>query len=147
MENFRARGIKQAVNGFIPNIDLFPIRYAADGTTAIYPTINDATTIGEEALPNPDYATVDNGGLAVYEVITILCRDIYEVKPRPVGPTTIGMERFNAVNYGGEINWINNKDMAENQLGNFGFYRMDLQMAFKPQYPELGFSVLTLAKD
>lgn len=147
LENFRARGITQAVNGYVPNVDLFPIRYAADGSTAIYPTINQATTIGEEAVTNPDYATVENGGLAVYEVIEILCRDIYEVCPRPVGPTAFSKEGFNAVNYSGEVNWINNKDMDKNILGNFGFYRMDIQMAFKPIYPELGFSVLTLAKD
>lgn len=145
--NFAARGINQAVNGFAPNVDEFPIRYAADGTTPIYPTINQATTDGQESIPNPNYRTVAQGGLAVYEVITILCRDIYTVKPRPVGPTSFGQATFNAINYTGEVKWINNPDMGTNKLGNLGFYRMDIQQAAKPEYPELGVSVLTLAKD
>lgn len=145
--NFAPRGINQAVNGFAPNIDAFPMRFAADGTTVIYPTINQDTTSGRESVPNPDYRTVAQGGLAVYEVITILCRDIYTVKPRPVGPTSFGQAKFNPVKYGGEVSWINNPDMATNKLGNLGFYRIDIQQAAKPEYPELGFSILTLALD
>ena len=145
--NFAARGINQAVNGFAPNVDEFPIRYAANGTTLLYPTINQNTTAGRESVPNPDYRTVAQGGLAVYEVVTILCRDIYTVKPRPVGPTSFGQATFNAINYTGEVKWINNPDMGTNKLGNLGFYRMDMQLAAKPEYPELGVSILTLAKD
>jgi hypothetical protein len=145
--NLLPRGINQAVNGFAPNIDEFPIRYAADGTTAIYPTTNGDTTVGRESKPNPNYRTVAQGGLAVYEVITILCRDIYTVKPRPVGPTQFGDAKFNAIEYSGTPRWINNPDMGTNKLGNLGFYRMDMQMAAKPEYPELGISILTLARD
>lgn len=145
--NLLARGVTQAVNGFAPNVDDFPVRFAADGTTAIYPTINQATTTGQESVPNPNYRTVAQGGLAVYEVITILCRDIYTVKPRPVGPTSFGDAKFNPVDYSGQVRWINNPDMATNKLGNIGFYRADVQMAAKPEYPELGVSVLTLARD
>lgn len=145
--NLQARGITQAVNGFAPNVDEFPIRYAADGTTPIYPTINQNTTVGRESVPNPNYKTVANGGLAVYEVITILCRDIYTVKPRPVGPTQFSQAKFDAINYAGEVQWINNKDMGANKLGNLGFYRADIQMAARPEFPELGISILTLARD
>jgi hypothetical protein len=145
--NFTARGINQAVNGFAPNIDDFPIRYAANGTTVIYPTINQATTVGFESVANPDYRTVENGGQAVYEVVTVLCRDIYEVNVRPVGPTNFGKQAFSPINYTGSVQWINNKDMDKNKQGNMGLYRVDVQQAAKPQYPELGYSILTLARD
>jgi hypothetical protein len=146
-QNFTARGINTSINGFIPNLDLYPVRYAANGTTKIYPTRNVATTKGMKSEPNPAYRTVANGGSAVYEVAYVLCRDIYEVRPRPIGTTQFGQASFNAVNYVGDINWINNKDNEKNILGNKGFYRMDLQMAARPIRPELGFAILTLAMD
>jgi hypothetical protein len=145
--NFAARGITMAVNGFAPNVDEFPMRFAADGVTPIYPTTNENQTVGTGNEFNPDYRTVENGGLAVYEVVTILPRSVYEVHVRPVGPTNFGQEKFSATNYSGSVNWINNKDMDKNPLGNKGFYRIDFQMAAKPIYPELGYSILTLAKD
>jgi len=145
--NFRARGINKSVNGFAPNVDEFPIRFAADGTTAIYPTINQGTTVGRESVPNPNYRTVANDGLAVYEIVTISMKNTYEVRPRPVGPLGAGMEKFDATQYTAEFNWINNKDMAANKLGNKGFYRADVQQAAKPMYPQFGMSILTLAKD
>lgn len=145
--NLAARGITQAVNGFAPNIDEFPIRIAANGTTLLYPTINQDTTVGRESIPNPNYRTVAQGGLAVYEVITIICRDIYTVKPRPVGPTAFSQAKFDPTTFTGEVRFINNPDMSTNKLGNLGFYRFDLQQAAKPEYPELGFSILTLARD
>lgn len=146
-QNFTARGITKAVNGFFPSVDEFPMRFAADGTTPIYPTINQDTSVGRESVPNPAYRTVANGGSAVYEVVTILVRDIYEVHNRPVGPTQFGQQAYSPTNYAGSVNWINNKDMDKNKLGNKGLYRIDMQMAPKPDAPELGVSILTLAKD
>lgn len=147
-QNFTARGINTSINGFIPNLDLYPIRYAADKTTKIYPTRNVATTSGYKSEPNPNYRTVANGGLAVYEVVYVLCRDIYEVRPRPIGPTQFDMAAFNAVNYIGDLNWINNKTMGgANDLGNKGYFRIDIQVAARPIRPELGYAILTLAVD
>lgn len=146
-QNFTARGINTSINGYIPNLDLYPMRYAADGTTLIYPTINTNATNGRKNIPNPDYRTVGNNGLAVYEVVTVLCRDIYQVRPRPIGPTQFGMAAFNPINYVGDLNWINNKDNLHNILGNKGFFRIDIQVGARPVRPELGYSILTLAKD
>lgn len=147
-QNFTARGINTSINGFIPNVDEFPLRYKADKTTLIYPTLNVAATKGRKFIPNPQYKTVANGGLAVYEVVWVLCRDIYEVRPRPVGPTTFNMAAFDPINYVGDIQWINNKTFGgTNDQGNKGYYRMDMQMAAKPIRPELGYSILTLALD
>lgn len=146
-QNFTARGINKAVNGFAPSVDEFPMRFAEDGTTPIYPTINQDTSVGRESVANPNYRTVENGGLAVYEVVTILVRGIYEVHNRPVGPTNFGKQKYDPKNYVGSVNWINNRDMDKNKLGDKGLYRIDMQLAPKPDAPELGVSILTRAKD
>lgn len=146
-ENFTARGINTSINGFAPNVDDFRIRYAADGTTKIYPTTNTAATAGRKFIPNPNYKTVANGGLAVYEVVTVFMHDIWEMRPRPVGETQFDMAAFNPITYTGDIVWINNKDNDKNPRGNKGYYRVDFQAAAKPVRPEIGISILTLAKD
>lgn len=146
-QNFTARGINTSINGYIPNVDDFPLRYTA-GFDLIYPTINVPATKGKKFVRNPDYLTVANGGLAVYEVVWVLCRDIYEVRPRPVGPTTFEMATFNPINYVMDLQWINNRTFGgTNDQGNKGYYRMDFQVAAKPVRPELGYSILTLAVD
>lgn len=146
-QNFSARGINTSINGYIPNMDLYPIRYAADGTTKIYPTTNTAATKGRKSIPNPNYLTVARGGLAVYEVAYIYPNDVWEARVRPIGPTSYSMASFNPVNYVGELQWINNKDNVSNPLGTRGYYRMDVQAAARPVRPEIGISILTLAVD
>ncbi len=146
-QNFTARGINTSINGFIPNVDEFPIRYAADGTTKIYPTINTGASIGRKFIPNPAYKTVAKGGDAVYETFNIMPMNIWEVKVRPTGPTNFGNMAFDPINYVGEATWINNKDMACNTRGNMGFYDFRLGMAAKPIRPEVGLTGLTLALD
>jgi len=144
--NFKARGIDSAVYGFLPNTDLLPIRYDT-GLQAIYPWIISAATQGTQAAPNPAYKTIANGGNAKYEVFSVMARGIYSRRPRPVGPTSVAMQSFNPVTYAGEVKWINNPDMDKNQLGNYGFYRIDIQQGAMPEFPELGFAGLTLAVD
>lgn len=146
-QNFTARGINTSINGLIPNLDQWRIRYAANGTTKIYPWINTNATVGRKFIANPDYLTVARGGLAVYETFTILPRNPYEIKVRPSGPTSFGGMSFDAVNYVGEPQWVNNKDMDENILGNLGFYIMNIAMAAKPVRPEVGITGITLALD
>jgi hypothetical protein len=148
LENFTARGISVSINGFVPNVDEFPIRYKADGVTEIYPTRNVAATKGMKWELNPDYRTIANGGLAKYECVTVMAGDIYEIRPRPQGTVNFGDAKFDPVsNYVGDFWWINNKDMAGNTKGDKGFYRMEFQAAAKPVFPENGFAILTLAKD
>lgn len=145
--NFLARGIKSAYGGFLPNVDQNIIRYAADGTTRIYPWVNSATTVGNKAVPNPNYRTVANGGLAVYETFSVMARGIYSCRPRPVGSTAFSLQKYDPISYTGDIMWINNPDMGYNKQGNYGFYRIDIQQAAMPEFPELGFTGLTLAVD
>lgn len=146
-QNFTARGINTSINGFIPNVDQYPIRYEADGVTKIYPWINTNATVGRKFIKNPDYMTVARGGLAVYETFSILPLNVYEVKVRPSGPTTFDGMTFSPQNYVGEPQWINNKDMCENIRGNLGYFLFDLSMAAKPVRPEVGITGITLALD
>jgi hypothetical protein len=146
-QNFQARGINTSINGLIPNIDPYPIRYEADAVTKIYPWRNVAATRGRKFEKNPEYMTVARGGSAVYETFTILPRNAYEVKVRPSGPTSFGGMTFDPTNYVGEPLWINNRDMCANLVGNMGFYMMQLAMAAKAIRPEVGITGLTLAKD
>ncbi len=145
--NFLARGIKSAYGGFLPNVDQNAIRYESDGTTRIYPWINEATTVGNKAVRNPDYRTVANGGLAVYEAFSVMARGIYSRRPRPIGSTSFSLQQYSPISYVGDIMWINNPDMGYNKQGNYGFYRIDIQQAAMPEFPELGFTGITLAVD
>ena len=145
-QNFTARGINKAIYGFIPNVDLFPVRY--DGTLRwIPPFLNTDATGGRKFIPNPAYRAQSSGGGSVYEVVTVTARDIFEVRVAPGGPTNFGQARFDPQNYAGDVRWINNKDMCYNKLGNMGQYRMDIRVAAKPAFPDNGFAILTLAKD
>lgn len=146
-QNFTARGINTSINGFIPNVDEWRIRYRADGVTKIYPWVNTNATVGRKFVKNPDYMTVARGGLAVYEAFSILPRNPYEVKVRPTGPTTFGDMTFDPQNYVGDPAWINNKDMCENPEGNMGYFLMHIAMAAKPVRPEIGITGITLAVD
>lgn len=146
-QNFVARGINTSINGYVPIVDDFPIRYAADGTTKIYPTINGDATQGRKNIPNPDYLTVPNGGLAVYENVKIIPRNVWEVKVRPSDPTQFSGMSFDQRSWVGNVYWVNNKDMCDNIDGNKGFYRMLFSMAAKPIFPDLGVEILTLAED
>jgi hypothetical protein len=83
----------------------------------------------------------------VYEAFFLLCRDIYEVRPRSTGPTQFGGASFNAVNYVGDLRWINNPDMGDNKLGNKGLFRADIQVGFRPVRPDQGYTGITLAVD
>lgn len=146
-QNFTARGINTSINGYIPNMDLYPIRFQADGTTPIYPTINSAATKGRKNVPNPNYKSVASNGLAVYETFYVYPRDVWEARVRPIGTTNYGMAGFNPVTYTGELQWINNKDNVNNPQGTLGYYRMDIQAAARPVRPEVGYAGLTLVQD
>lgn len=142
-ENFKAMGIDTTINGFVPIVDPYAIRYGVDAVTPIYPFTNENTTTGRRWIPNPNYQSVAKGGLAVYEVFHILSNNIWEARPRSTGLGAMSGASFNPINYTGELNWINNKDTT-NPLGNKGYFRADVQVAAKPIFPEYGYSGLAL---
>ena len=79
-----------------------------------------------------------NGGLAEYEVATILGRQVWEAKYEPVDPTQFSGMKFDPTNYIGEFQWINNRTFGgDNDRGNLGYYLADIRAAAKPIFPEL----------
>jgi len=142
MENFRARGIDRALNGFMPNVDLFPIRFNAAGQR-LYPWISAASSgTGKKYAANPNYKPVSKGGKAIYETANILTTEVFECQPRPIGQIQFSKAKFQAINYTAELNWINNPDNGDNPLGNKGYFRADWQLAAMPKRPEMGYTIL-----
>lgn len=143
-ENFTMRGIKKALFGYLPNEDLFAPRLGRN-LELIYPFVNQDATNGRESVLNPDYMPVSRGGQALYGIATILTQEVYEVRPRPVDPTSYSRASFNAQNYTAELRWIIPPavtTIGDNDLKNKGYYRADWQLAAKPLRPYLGFSIL-----
>ena len=159
-KNLETLGYDGAVNGFLPVVDLFPIRYgkATTGITAvsdltaanmIYPTVNADATSGRKYTPNAAYGVNGvAGGLAEYEVATILGRSVWEAKYEAVDPTQFAGMKFDPSSYIGEFQWINSRTFGgDNDRGNLGYYLADIRAAAKPIFPELGYSIITKASD
>lgn len=158
-KNLEILGYDGAVNGFLPVVDLFPIRFgktggiaaAADLTLAntVYPTKNVAATAGQKYVANEKYNLNGvNSGIAEYEVATVLGRQVWEAKYEPVDPTQFSGMKFDPMNYIGEFQWINNRTFnGDNDRGNLGYYLADIRAAAKPIFPELGYTILTKATD
>lgn len=166
-KNLQALGYDGAINGFLPMVDLFPIRYgkgsAADQSdnisavahltlaNTIYPTVNADASSGRKYKNNPAYAKAVTGvaaGRAKYEVATILGRDVYEAKFEAMDPTQFSGATFTPMSYVGEFQWINNRTFeGGNDRGNLGYYLADIRCGAKPLFPELGYSILTLSRD
>jgi len=159
-KNLQVLGYDGAVNGFLPIVDLFPIRYGkittgietvADLTVAnmVYPTTNADATVGRKYTRNSKYALLAKGGLAEYEVATIIGRDVYEAKFETVDPTSFSGETFKAApSYVGDFQWINNATFeGDNDRGNLGYYLADVRVGAKPIFPEFGYSILSKASD
>jgi hypothetical protein len=115
----------------------------------IYPTVNADATSGRKYTPNAAYGVNGvAGGLAEYEVATILGRSVWEAKYEAVDPTQFAGMKFDPTNYIGEFQWINNRTFGgDNDRGNLGYYLADIRAAAKPIFPELGYSIITKASD
>lgn len=147
-------GVGGAVNGFVPIVDVFPIRIGANpaiSTTAeltesnfIYPTRNTNATYGRKYENNPDYLPSASGGKAQFEVAVILPREVFEINYEPVDPTSFAGMDFSPTNYIGEFQWVNNKTFeGDNDRGNLGYYLADVRAGSKPVWPDLGKAILT----
>jgi hypothetical protein len=159
-KNLQALGYDGAVHGFIPMLDLFPVRYgkASTGITAVnqlvaaqmlYPTENvNAATTGRTYRNNANYKVVANGGLAEYEVVTILGKNVWEAKYEALNPANFASASFKPQNYVGEFEWINNPTYrGTNDKRNKGYYSAEVRVGSKPLFPEFGYTILTRAKD
>jgi len=148
-KNFNPRGISKALYGFVPNVDVDIPRYDAQ-LRWIPPMINADDTVGRKGIRNPAYYAASSGrsgAAAVYEVITLRAKNIYEVNVRPQAPAGFDMATFSPKDYSGSLQWINNKDMVDNPLGDHGYFRFEVDVGAKPIFPENGFAILTLARD
>lgn len=146
-------GSGKARHGFMPVVDLFPIRAAhqadaadgPNGTEFTYPTRNKDESFGRGNEANPNYYDNSATGTAPYEVAYILPKGCYEMVFEPNSPTEWSKAKFKEQDYTGQIQWINNKTFrGANDKGVLGYYRMDLQMGPKPINPDLGFAILHL---
>lgn len=157
-QNLKHLGYDGAVNGFLPMLDMFPIRYGdADGIATpaelvaakmIYPTVNADASTGRRYRANPNYAVQARGGHAQFEVVTILGRDVYEAKFETMDPAQFAGAKFDPQNYIGEFQWVNNRTFeGDNDRGNLGYYLADIRCGAKPKFPELGVSILTQARE
>lgn len=160
--NLAQLGYDGALYGFLPVTDLFPVRFgkASTGitavsdltfTNAIYPTVNANASVGRKYTTNSNYVSLARSGLAEYETVTILGRQVYEAKFEAVDPTSFAGMDFVPQNYVAEFQWIggakNRTFNGDNDRGNLGYYLADWRVGAKPIFPELGFSILTKATD
>lgn len=136
-------GYPKAIKGFIPIVDVFPIRMAdaaacAAGTFT-YPTQNVTTSFGYKHKPRAAWKSAN------IEVATILPREVYSCKYEPSSPTAFDDVEFDPQNYVGEFRFINNKTYkGHNDRGNCGYFLADIRVGAMPKYPDLG---VTIAHD
>lgn len=168
--NLAQLGYSGAVNGFLPIVDLFPIRFGKNSATnptgsaivggissvadltlanTIYPTVNANATVGRKYTKNANYRSGARGGLAQFEVATILAKNVYEAQYEPVSPTAFAGMTFNPkTDYLGEFSWINQPTfLGDNDRGNLGYYLADIRIAAKPLFPDQGMTILSKVAD
>lgn len=152
--NLAALGTTHAINGFAPVVDLYAMRFGKTGgiestadltlANAIYPTKNVAASKGKRSVNNELYNPNGvNGGLAEFEVVQILPKNVWRALVDRPNPTTFGGMKFNAQNYVGAFKWVNNPDMTTNVRGNMGFYLADVAVAAEPHRTEFGYTILS----
>jgi hypothetical protein len=153
LTNLKALGYDKAINGFLPIVDVFPMRFGKTGgisavsdlslANAIYPTVNADATLGRMYSSNPNYLPVSRGGLAQFEVLNILPRNVFEAQFEPSSPSAFSGMEFTPQNYVGEFQWVNNKTFnGDNDLGQLGYYFSQIRVGAKPLFPQFGYSIL-----
>lgn len=157
--NLSVLGYQGAVNGFLPIVDLFPMRFGTASGDAIdakaeltlantiYPTVNSNATVGRKHAINPLWRKTGIGtGRAQFEVAQILPRNVFKMQYETVDPSSVSGMKFEPNDYLGEFQWINNKTFeGDNDLGNKGYYHAQIRVGAKPLFAEYGYSILTLA--
>jgi hypothetical protein len=136
--NLALLGYDGAINGFLPIVDVFPIRSTGlASSTFVYPTANEQTSFGRRYVKNSNYADAD------YEAATILPSRVYECLYEPSTPTAFSGMNFDPQNYVGEFRWVNNQTFeGHNDRGNLGYYMCDIRIGCKPVNPDLGISII-----
>lgn len=144
-KNFTARGITKATRGFAPNPDLFPKRYDAC-FNLLYPFRNVAVTLGQEFEINPVWNPTDTaGGTAVYESGELMCREIWEARPRPMDPISWDMARFQPQNYTAQLGFLTPGSIDtvnDNPYHNKGYFEARWAAGARPIRPNNGYNLM-----
>lgn len=127
--------MEASYNGFLHSYDPYPVRWnlTMGVWVRVLPFIQTAASQGFKIIPNPAWKT------ALYEDSYIYVPCVYKTQVPNVNMDFGGGIVYNAQNYRGEFQWINNKDNDCNPLGNKGYFRGDFYSASKPEYPEFGY--------
>jgi len=130
--------VDRAFGGFMHIIDVKMPRYDwVNGAYVERPYYdNSATTIGEEAVVNPDYIN------AAFEVAFIWHPDvIHRQVPSPLG--SVGADTSGkAWNFNGDVQWLNIPDRDDNPFSDIGFWAARLKAAYRPIKPRYGYVLL-----
>lgn len=97
--------------------------------------VNEATTIGEQAIVNPDYENAEFEDLYLWHPDVI-----HRQVPKPLG--SVGADTTGrAVNFNGEVYWLNIPNEETNPFSDVGFWGAKLYAAYKPMKPRYGYIV------
>lgn len=133
----KAWGTDKAYGGFLHTIDVKMPRWNFVGGAWVEVPfyINQATTIGNEAIVNPAYNS------AAYEDLYLWHPQVVKrLVPKPIG--SVGADtRGTPVNFNGETRWLNIQNKETNPWGDIGFWAAALYAAYKPEKVQYGYVV------
>lgn len=130
-------GIDRAYGGFMHVIDMKMPRFDfVNGAYVERPYYTStATTIGEEANVSAAYQNAEFEDLYLWDE-NVVMRQV----PKPLG--SVGADtRGTAVNFNGEVQWLNIPNKESNPFSNIGFWAAFLVAAYKPAKIQYGYVV------
>lgn len=129
--------IDKSYSGFIHIIDPRMPRFNFEGGAWVEVPfyIAQATTIGTEYVLNPAYANAE------YEDCYVWHPEVVQRKvPAPIGSVGADMTGM-AVNFNGDVKWLNIPDKEKNPWQNIGFYAAALKAAYEPAKTQYGYVI------
>lgn len=133
----KAFGIDRSYGGLFHMIDDKMPRYSLSNGVwteiAYYEDV--ATSIGNSAEVAVAYNNAD------YSDIIVWCPEVTtRLVPKTLS-TAGGSTKFDPVDYAGAVQWLNIKNRTTNPNGTVGFWRADLEAAYKPEETRYGYTV------
>lgn len=129
-ESLKSYAFTPEFRGISLGKDQMPLRanWNGAGYTFVEPQVAQAGSTGNVGTPNPAWLE------ASHEVGFLFGKGSFE-RQVPAPWTGEGKIRFDRQLFGGELHFINHKDMLCNPYGDFGFLGYRIGRAFKPLYP------------
>jgi len=97
--------------------------------------VSSATTIGDEAIVNPEYDSAEFEDLYLWHP-DVVVRQV----PTPKGSFGSGTSA-KTVSFNGDVVWLNIANKETNPYNDIGFYSARLYAAYKPKKPQYGYVV------